>query len=98
MRRLLWIVALLALLLCGCRKEMTAVSGGGAIDPDAPLVASAESQEQAQRIADTYGITLVSYDMGLATFCTEEDPQTVIQRGVDNGWPKLELNLSSKSS
>ena len=59
---------------------------------DVQLIGGATSREEAEGIAELYGITLVEFRNGLARFHTEEDPRDVIQRGEDNGWPKLELN------
>ena len=59
------------------------------------LWAMVSSEEEAQEIADTYGITLVLYDQGVATYHTEEDPGTVVQRGRDNGWPAIAVNTTS---
>ncbi len=56
------------------------------------LVALAETEEEAKAIAEQYGIELVSFSYGVATFHTEEDPQDVIARGEKNGWPTLSLN------
>ena len=57
-----------------------------------PLICSAESQEEAQQIAQQYGIRLVDYSYGVATFYTEEDPAEVIRRGIEAGWTELSLN------
>jgi len=58
----------------------------------AQLLGEAESLEEAEELAELYGITLVDYKNGLARFYTEEDPREVILRGRDNDWPKLVLN------
>lgn len=57
------------------------------------LMALTDTEEQAQEIADLYGITLVSYEMGVAVYHTEEDPLEVIARGQDNGYPTLSPNF-----
>lgn len=89
---------LLLALLCGCREEAAYPTGTApTVNGEAPLIAQADTLEDAQAIADQYGITLVEYDLGVATFYTEEDPQTVIDRGIRNGWPVLELNRKAKS-
>ena len=56
------------------------------------LFCLASSQENAQEIADMYGIELVSFSEGVATFHTEENPVDVINRGIEKGYPVLELN------
>ena len=60
------------------------------------LTAMVQTEEEAQRIAELYGIELVSYKFGLAAFHTEEDPNEVIRRGKENGWPTLEINYLRK--
>ena len=60
--------------------------------PGRELFARAASEEEAQSIADLYGIALVRYVHGVASYHTEEDPGAVVARGVENGWPRLEIN------
>ena len=62
------------------------------VSPRGQLMALVETQEEARKLAELYGIELVEYGEQVALFHTEEDPQTVIQRGVENGWPELSLN------
>ena len=84
--------------LVGCRKEVHEVSVGGSGGSLADYAKGQEllclvaSQEKAQEIADMYGIKLVSFTDGVATFHTEEDPMTVINMGKEKGYPDLELN------
>lgn len=56
------------------------------------LIATVESREKAEELAELYGIELVSYAYQVAEFQTDEDPDAVIQRGIDNGWPRLDRN------
>lgn len=58
----------------------------------AELLCIAQSEEEAKKIADMYGIELVEFSYGVATFHTEEDPNAVIRRGLDNGYPELSIN------
>lgn len=58
-----------------------------------PLLASVATQEEAEEIAEQYGITLVSYENGIAVYRTEEDPYNVIARGQENGYHKLSVNF-----
>ena len=51
-----------------------------------------ETEEEARRIAELYGIELVSFEYGVAAFHTEEDPAEVVERGRENGWPPIEIN------
>lgn len=60
---------------------------------DDSLMAAAESEEEAQEIAEQYGIELVSFENGIALYHTEEDPFDVIARGQENGYPQLSINF-----
>jgi len=59
------------------------------------LMALASSEEEAQEIADLYGIELVHFESGVASYHTDEDPAAVIQRGIDNGWPLIAVNSTN---
>jgi len=63
---------------------------GEAAEPQ--LMALTDTRAEAEDIARQYGITLVSWQDGLALFFTEEDPEAVLRRGIKNGWPELSLN------
>ena len=94
---LIWILLLLAVLaLMGCTGRAQPMPTGSVQPLPAAegeeLMATVSSQEEAEEIAALYGIELVSCSEHIATFHTEENPQTVIQRGKDNGWPLLEVN------
>ncbi len=68
------------------------------IENDSSIVAGEElfavvsTEEDAQAIADQYGIELVTFAQGVATYHTEEDPGTVVRRGRENGWPPVAVN------
>ena len=91
---------LACLTLCACgrteisRNDITAWPSD--YDKEAPLICTAESREEAEAVAGQYGITLVEYSYGVATFYTEENPNAVIQRGIEQGWTELSLNLITK--
>lgn len=68
-----------------------------AVSQEGQLVAAAQSQEEAQSIAELYGIRLVDWGYGVAKFYTDEDPREVIRRGQENGWPELDLNHIQKA-
>ncbi|MBR1671186.1 MAG: hypothetical protein IJ695_10870 [Butyrivibrio sp.] len=55
------------------------------------LLCLADSKEEAQKIADMYGIELVNFSYGVATFHAD-DPKSVINMGLEKGYPELELN------
>ncbi|MBR1456020.1 MAG: hypothetical protein IJ594_02515, partial [Oscillospiraceae bacterium] len=56
------------------------------------LFTLADSEEEAQQLAELYGIELVEFGNGVATFHTEEPPAEVVARGQANGWPLIEVN------
>lgn len=56
------------------------------------LMALVENEEEAESIAEQYGIEFVSFSDGVAVYRTEEDPAEVIARGEANGFPTLYLN------
>lgn len=60
---------------------------------DNSLMSEAETEEEAQEIAEQYGIELISFENGLALYHTEEDPFEVIARGQENGYPQLSMNF-----
>lgn len=66
------------------------------VSEDAPLMAQAETREEAEKVAELYGMELASWYEGLATYRTEEDPWNVIQRGREKGWPELSMNYEMK--
>ena len=57
------------------------------------LMAEAETEADAQEIAEQYGIEFVSFENGLALYHTEEDPFEVVARGQENGYPQLSVNF-----
>ncbi len=58
------------------------------------LLCLCDNEEEAQKIADLYGIELVQFQFGVATFHAE-DPQSVIDLGKEKGYPELEINAIS---
>ena len=92
--RLILLLSVLLLLLsaCGGQQLESAAVTGPAVDPEGQLVCPAEDRDRAEEVAALYGISLAGFGNGVAVFYTEEDPQTVIDRGLVNGWPELSLN------
>lgn len=96
----------IGLVSCGIKpKEIEAVSSPAVIEHSdeaastqaesaegEELVCLAATREDAQKIADMYGITLVTFDQGVATFHTEDNPADIIAMGAEKGYPPLELN------
>ena len=76
--------------------EVQGVSGKSDDTKESQLCGLAESEEEAKKIAELYGIELVDYSYGLATFHTDEDPQKIIDEGVEKGYPQLTLNGSNQ--
>lgn len=60
------------------------------------LLAIVASQEEAEKIAELYGITLVSVNDSLATYSTDKDILELIQLGRENGWPPVEPNYINR--
>lgn len=56
------------------------------------LMCLAKDQEEAEAVAESYGIELVDFQHGVAVFHTEENPYDVIRRGKENGWTLLSIN------
>lgn len=81
-------------------EALDATVSGSLIDQESDrvlgeeLMALVSSEDEAQEVAVQYGIILVSYGQGVATYHTEEDPAAVVQRGRDNGWTPLAVNRS----
>ena len=67
-------------------------NSGSKLSEGAELMCLAADEQEAQEIAKLYNIELTGFDSGVACFTTDEDPQAVIKRGKENGYPLLELN------
>lgn len=80
----------------GCSGETAHDTPTDSPAPGEELFCAADSREQAEEIASVYRITLVSYEWGIATFHTDEDPKSVIERGRENGWIELNLNIEKQ--
>ena len=64
------------------------LAGSGTVS----MVALADTKEEAERIADLYGITLVSFDYGVAVYETTKNPQELIELGEKNQYPAIGIN------
>ncbi len=90
--------------LCGCRRDEAAATPSEGKSHGSEhaqveeyvkgeeLLCLADSEEEAKEIADMYGVDLVSFSYGVATFHTDDDPQDVIKYGIEQGYPVLEIN------
>lgn len=56
------------------------------------LIALAKDQEEAEKIAELYGIELDSFSEGVAVYTTDKDPQDLKELGDINGYPTLTVN------
>ena len=105
-RRIAAALLLLSAFLPGCAGKTSATAGVKPLpearleeSPASPRVAEGrelfkrvKTLEEAEEIAELYGIELVDFSYGVATYHTEEDPGEVIARGEAEGWPKIALN------
>lgn len=60
------------------------------------MTALADDLEEAEKIADLYGIELDSYSYGVATYTTDKDIQELISFGEENDYPTLAPNYKDK--
>ena len=89
-------------LLTGCQSGAGRFSGkadslSGQVSSDdyvegKELLCLVGTQEEAEAIARQYGIQLVEYSYGVATFHTDDNPNDVIAMGKKLGYPELSLN------
>lgn len=56
------------------------------------LTAFADTEEEAQRIAELYQIELQSFSEGVAAYTTDKDPNVLIAMGQEQGYPLLYEN------
>lgn len=64
---------------------------------DSPqLTALADSLEDAQEIAELYGIELESYSYGVASYRTDKDISELINFGTENDYPTLSPNIKNQ--
>lgn len=108
-RRLLTVMGLLSLITaifsgCGKRTEVEATISGiesetGIISWSSELFATdISSEEEAIKVAEQYGIEFVSFENSVAIFKTEEDVNSVINRGKENGYVELYPNYIRTSN
>lgn len=60
------------------------------------LTALADTREEAEEIAELYGIELSSYSYGVATYTTDKNTQELIEMGAENDYPVLTPNFESE--
>lgn len=62
---------------------------GLAEDGEYRYFCEASSREEAEKIADMYGIALEDFDRQIAVFVTEKEPDEIIKTGENKGYPVL---------
>lgn len=60
------------------------------------MIALADTREEAEEIAELYGIELSSYSYGVATYTTDKNPQELIELGSENDYPALTPNYEQE--
>ncbi len=80
-------------------QEPSEFLNGGASDFDyskeEPLFALVKTQDAAEKIASDYGIELVVFSSGVATYYTDKDLSELIRWGKEQGFAPLEINYTS---
>lgn len=81
-------------------ESETASSDGNSAEDESEettkLTALADNLEEAEKIADLYGIELDSYSYGVAVYVTDKDVQELISLGEENDYPTLAPNHKDK--
>lgn len=81
------------------RNVLTSASGNSDEEESGEmteLTALADDLEEAEKIADLYGIELDSYSYGVAVYVTDKDVQELISMGEENDYPTLAPNYKNK--
>ncbi|MDE7132765.1 MAG: hypothetical protein K2O65_13355 [Lachnospiraceae bacterium] len=81
------------------REVYTSIAGDSDEDESSEatkLTALADDLEEAEKIADLYGIELDSYSYGVAVYVTDKDVQELISMGEENDYPTLAPNHKDK--
>lgn len=60
------------------------------------LMALVQTEEEAEKIAEMYGIELVKFADGVAEYTTDRIIEEVIAEGEEKGYPKLSINYKRK--
>ena len=89
------LTCVMALNLFGCVKPVE--TPGPQIDAvkGEELYCLADSQEEAEKIAESYDIVLVKFGHGVATFTTDRDLHEVIQYGKKNNLAPISINTAT---
>lgn len=60
------------------------------------LIAMTDTREEAEEIAELYGIELSSYSYGVATYTTDKNALELMALGEENGYPALTPNYENE--
>lgn len=60
------------------------------------LTALADTREEAEEIANLYGIELSAYSYGVATYTTDKNLHELMELGLENDYPELTPNYEAK--
>ncbi len=82
--------------LFGCAEPKPAEPVALKAVPGKELYCLAETMEEAEEIAKSYDITLVTFGDGVATFTTDRNPLEVVAYGQQKGLPAISVNTASK--
>lgn len=56
------------------------------------MLALADSEDEAKKIAELYGITFVDFSYGVATYETTKNPRELMEFGEKNNYPPISVN------
>ncbi len=80
-------------------KDEVAASGdsdnNGSQETVSEFYCFVDTKEEAEKIAQAYGIELVKFEVGIASFRANEDSAKVMERGKREGLPKLSINTKT---
>ena len=74
-------------------EEISVKNPEGALE----LVGLADTEEEAEKIAQDYGIELKSYEYGVAVFTTDKSFEEITEIGKTKGLTELSLNTRVKA-
>lgn len=60
------------------------------------LTALTDTREEAEELANLYGIELSAYSYGIATYTTDKDLHELMELGLENDYPELTPNYEAE--
>lgn len=105
-RKIIFIIILAVVLLLGLGaafwlkpKEMEFQLENLPVKPTEPieqrdleLLCAADTEEEAEKLAEDYGIELISFDSKIAVFQTDKAYEEIVEIGKEKGLPELSRN------